>query len=442
MGTRRVVWFSVGMYVLVLCIYVIWTYSLTDPNLILSSWPPYWSFQQFMWQTFFLNARLMSQAYVMLVVLLFGAYGAVIHSVYQMQKRSSANWRWKTSIAIVLLCSLPLLGSYNALSHDVFNYVFNAKMVVVYHANPHVQVALDFVRDPWTRFMHNTHTPAPYWYGWTGLTVVPYLIGMGKFTLTWIIFKCLGLLSLLAVLGSWYLWSKWSGKPLRSWLVLAVALNPLVLIEVVSNAHNDLWMLFPAMLSLGLVGYRRLRWVVILASLALLFLSVSTKYATIILLPLWIVIVGTRLIYQTNFKARLASNIQVHFQRIQRFLLSYTPLLASLFLFIPLLSERSKQFLPWYLLWSLVWLPLFHWENHTQRASTQSARVFNTVTLLWTSIVLGFTFSALLRYLPWIRSGEFSPLILQQQLQILWIGGVLIILIIFLCAIMSTWQKD
>jgi hypothetical protein len=30
----------------------------------------------------------------------------------------------------------------------------------------------------------------------------------------------------------------------------------------------------------------------------------------------------------------------------------------SLALFLPLLTERSRYFLPWYLIWSLVFIPL------------------------------------------------------------------------------------
>src|SRR3990172_6981226 len=112
-------------------IYSVYSFSQTDPNQVFFSQSWYWQFQKFMWR----------------------------------------------------------LGFQERLSSDIYNYIFNAKMVWVYGANPHRQVALNFPDDQWLRFMHNTHTPAPYGYGWTMLSLVPSVIGQNHLKLTLLLVK-------------------------------------------------------------------------------------------------------------------------------------------------------------------------------------------------------------------------------------------------------------
>src|SRR5260221_13153880 len=62
------------VYFLLLTAYAIFSYWLTDSNLVLTTWAPYWNFQQMMWKTFFLNAQLMTEVYVVLISALFVVY--------------------------------------------------------------------------------------------------------------------------------------------------------------------------------------------------------------------------------------------------------------------------------------------------------------------------------------------------------------------------------
>ena len=126
------------LYFLLLVIYTIFSYSLTAPNLVLNSWPPYWRFQTWMWNNFFNNRQLLTYSYLILLVSLFMTYFRIIKIWPKTRKMT---W-W-----LPLLITSPLILSNNALSYDVFNYIFNAKMVVVYQANPHLQMALSFATD-------------------------------------------------------------------------------------------------------------------------------------------------------------------------------------------------------------------------------------------------------------------------------------------------------
>lgn len=366
-------------------IYSFFSYALTDPNLILSSWPPYWQWQQWMWQTFFHNRPLLTGSFIGLILILFGLYLWGLKTI-----KTKADGR-QLFLSILLAIS-PLFLSYNALSHDIFNYLFNAKMVVVFHADPHVKVALDYGYDDWTRFMHNTHTPAPYGYGWTALSIAPYFLGFSKLLPTWLIFRAFEILSygwLYLVLQK--ISQNISGKPLSAKKIWLVFLNPLLVLEIISNQHNDLWMLVPALTALWLV-YRppkKLSLLTLIFSGALLAFSISIKLATLVLVPFWLGCILTW--FWPKLKTWLTwENLA---------------LWSSILLFVPLLTERSQQFLPWYLIWSLVWLPFIKqawWKN-------------------W---LLAFSFVALLRYAPWLWSGEFTPLVLIQQKWLVWGGGV------------------
>lgn len=395
-----------SLYAVLLLLYAIFSYSLTDPNLVLSGWDPYWAFQTWMWRTFFDNPHLLSYVFAGLVVVLFGAFSWFL---FDSPTRKSLEFvPTKKTLIIYLLIISPLIFSYNALSHDVFNYMFNAKMVAVFHADPHQKVALDYAYDDWLRFMHNTHTPAPYGYGWTAFSLLPYFSGFNKFLSIWWMFRLVEVVAiyLLYVALQW-LSKQVQGRSLTVKELLPLFLNPLFLIEVVSNMHNDLWMLIPAMLAVALAAMPTqgrnvlAKWSGVILLLAF---SISIKYATIALLPIFLVIIVGRILIEKVLMARIP--IAARWPQlgekltgwVDRLWLRFTPQIASVLLFLPLLVPRSQLFHPWYLLWPLVWLPLI---KHSA----------------WRNLLLWFSLTSLLRYIPWLYEGGFSEhTVLHQQL--------------------------
>jgi hypothetical protein len=383
--------------------YSFFSYSLTDPNLVITPWHPYWQFQQFMWQAFFHNRLLLSVSYAGLITILILSYVAVVRQANQLST--------KMLILLFVVITAPLLFSYNALSHDVFNYMFNAKMVTLYQANPHQQVALDFPNDDWVRFMHNTHTPAPYGYGWTSLSLLPYGLGMGKFITTWLAFRgfaiiSIGMLWLAITKTAQYLKMSLSNRQLA-----ILFFNPLLILEVISNMHNDLWMIAPAMISLGLISQQQTRgfWRLVLLSGSLLAISVSIKLATIVLVPIWIVL----LINQTSWKDKLG----LRAKQVGMIIAIFWPALASLALFVPLLTERSKQFLPWYLLWVMAWWPLMQAVKKYPRLSYWQT--------IWKRVIIILSLVVLFRYMPWLWQGDFFGPVEYHQKLIVWLPFVL-----------------
>ncbi len=393
-------------FFLLIVLYSVWSYSLTDPNLIISNWEPYWNWQKWMWSTFFLHADLLTRTFVVLGSGLFVGYGLLLRHLAQHPKPVQSHHRWWWLLVII-----PLFVSYNALSHDVFNYLFNAKMVAIYEANPHVKVALEFPLDDWLRFMHNTHTPAPYGYGWTLISVLPFLAGMGKFLSSWLLFRAMSILSLGGLYWALQLAAKKLHRPLTTWSLGVLFLNPLLLIEIISNSHNDIWMMAPAVAALGLVGplsasSRAGSWWRVGLSGVLLAFSISIKFSTLALTPLWLLLLISQLPL-TQFTKRLLR---------QEWLTSNWPFLASLLLFPLLVLSRSQQFHPWYLLWVLVWIPLF---NHRSRWQNW-----------WRTWLLALSVSSFFRYVPWLLAGGFEGNVFYQQKLVTWVGGGIALVVI------------
>lgn len=370
------------IYGLILAVYAWWTWILTAPNLILSHWQPYWQWQTWMWSTFYSQRNLITGLFLLLVVALFALFLLIVKKERFLSLKNFA-------LAWVIVIT-PLLFSFNALSFDVFNYIFNAKMVAVYQANPHQKVALDFSFDPWTRFMHNTHTAAPYGYGWTAISLLPYYLGMEKFTPAWMLSRIFNLLVMVAfLLLVIALQKKVTEK--NNWQKIALFFfNPLVLIELISNMHNDLWMMLPALGAIYCLYQTpkdkiKNAWPKIsriLASILLLCLSFSIKFATVALMPVFL------FLFFDFFKKEKSS----WWIKIKPFIFD----LAAILMFLPLLTVRSQFFHPWYLLWSLAFMPFI-----------------KTKVVRFSLLVLSF--SSLLRYIPVLLANGFETYTLLYQ---------------------------
>jgi hypothetical protein len=364
----------------------LWSFTQTDPNL-LYSWNSNWvRFQNLMWQI----PRVTSVWwYVVNVALAFLFYLSFLRRQESSQKRISSFSGSRTRLLVVAFTGMAigfLIFSNNALSHDIYNYMFNAKAVMVYSKDPHVKSALEIAPgDEWLRFMHNVHTEAPYGRTWTYMTLVPSFLGMGKFLPTFVAFK------LFMVLGFAIL--IWLQKQMHAKNILLFVLNPLVLIETLMNGHNDVWMMALALGSLLLVlrVKKLLSWPTLVSAL-LLLLSTQIKEATLVLIPLWIALV----IPENYPSLRLRSG-----QAMLRMTKTYWPEIAALLLFLPLFTERSQQFHPWYLIWALTFIPFM--------------RVRYLQVLLVT-----FSLTSFLRYVPFLLVGEYTDTIQFHMRLITW----------------------
>ena len=208
-------------YPIIIAILSIYSFVLVDPNITLINHPFWTLFRNNMVNIGYHNRSLSWIAYLLLIIALYVGHYWLVKN-YQKINLLKLTW----IIAVVALFSYPFL------SHDFFNYLFDARIVTFYHQNPYFYRALDFPADPWLRFMHWTHRTYPYGPLWIVLTLIPSFIAAGKFLINFIFFK---MMFAFFYLSSIYYLKKLNGKCADFF-----ATSPLVIVEGLVNNHNDL----------------------------------------------------------------------------------------------------------------------------------------------------------------------------------------------------------
>ena len=226
-------------YSLLSTLFTIYSYTQVDLNLTLSGHPIYQSIQSQLTNIGYFNRPLSTTIFFSLVLFCTFLYFLIL----KLNKQLTIKQLWTL---LLTLCSL-LFISYPAFAHDIFNYMFDARTVVKYGQNPYFTTPLNFPNDDWIRFMRWTHVGSVYPPGWLITSIPFYLLGFGKFTLTLLSFKLLGLISFLA--SSW-LMLKIAGR--KAWILWSF--NPMILIESLSSVHNEI-----SMVSFTLLGFYFLR---------------------------------------------------------------------------------------------------------------------------------------------------------------------------------------
>lgn len=274
----------------------------------------------------------------------------------------------KKAWTLILTAAAVLVFSYNTFSYDLFNYIFDAKIITHYHQNPYLHKALDFPGDPMLGFMHWTHRPYPYGPVWLVLTVPLSFIGLNFFLPTFFLFK-------LLMAGSFLGTAYYIGKILKKispekevWGTIFFALNPLVIIESLVSAHLDIVMLFFAVWSL----YQLINKKYVLA-LVLLAISIGIKFATAALLPVYLVVILLQL-----------KNKKIDWNSV--FFSSLVLMIGTV-----IYATQRTNFQPWYLLEAL-FIAAFLSKNYL---------------VFLPSVIISFF--ALLMYAPYLYLGNWDP---------------------------------
>ncbi len=250
------------LYALTLIGFFFYSYVLVDPNLTFINHPLWNQFRSMVIPIGYFQRELSWYIYLILIVLLL---------IFHFNILKYFNKYHPLKIAFVI--GLILLLSYPFLSHDFFNYMFDAKILTFYHQNPYLQKALDFPADPWLRFLQWTHRSYPYGPVFLGLSLIPSFLSFGKFLLSFIFFKAtVVLFYLLAVFFLHKLNKKWA---------VIFATHPLILVEGLMNGHNDLFAL-----SLGIIGIYYLQKNKNLWARIFFVLSAGIKYFTLPIIAL------------------------------------------------------------------------------------------------------------------------------------------------------------
>ncbi len=209
------------IYSVVLILLSIFSYALVDPNITLFNNSLWTNFRNYMVDWGYYRRDVTSVLYIVIIILLFAFHYWFIKNYKKLNLRIFTG-----VISTFMFLSYPLL------SHDFFNYLFDAKILTYYHENPYLHKALDFPNDSWLRFMHWTHRTYPYGPVFLIITLLPSFLSLGKFILAYSLFKVLFVGTY--IVSVYYL--NWLNK---KWAVM-FATHPLVIIEGLLNMHNDL----------------------------------------------------------------------------------------------------------------------------------------------------------------------------------------------------------
>ena len=303
----------IASIVLALALFV-YSYGFLDFNLTLSSNPLFLRFVAPLQHLIYFDRPHSAQIYAAILTLMFTLYILVL---IRSSIHALSHFPWKLFLILVAILTL----AYPMLSYDIYNYMFHAKILWFYHANPHLHAPLEYTGDLWLRFMRWVHTPSAYGPVFTLIESPAYLLGIGKFVPVLVLMK-----ASMSVFFVWcvYLIGKIGTelKRSRSHIVraqLMLALNPFLLLDIIVNGHNDAVMMGLFLFSLLLSFRHQQKW-----SLLALAASIGVKFITALAIPLYLV---------RSPKARL----------LPLFILMLLPILAS-----------PGRFQPWYLTWALI----------------------------------------------------------------------------------------
>lgn len=364
-------------WLLVSVILLLYSFTQIDLNLTLSQFSIWQVIEkQFQYVGYFMRP-FSTGLYFIIVSVMFGLYILTLKLVSDnMLKRSDV---WKI---ILGLCAI-LFFSYNAFSYDLFNYIFDARIVTYYHENPYQHKPLDFYPDSHLNFMRSTHRTYPYGPVWLGLTVPLTFVGSDFFLLTFFLFK---LLMVVSFVGAVYFLEKVLNEYMSKKSLFGLtffALNPLVIIESLVSAHNDIVMIFFAILGLYLINKKYI------LSTSVLLISIGIKFATVFLTPIYILIAALKMM-----KTKIDMNRLLFFS-------AFLMMLSTIAITFSSGTNKDPEPQPWYLINLIPFVSLI--------SNSRSVQV----------VTICISFGMLLFYVPFLYTGEWPKNIVEIKIWIL-----------------------
>lgn len=168
--------------------------------------------------------------------------------------------------------------SYPLFSHDIFTYLFFSKVVVTYQMNPYLVTPNDFrLTDLWVGFIHSVDGHYRYGIVYLLYTLIPMFILSGsKFILNFFALKLMNALLFFITGVVLYKYFNNDNKVFALWFF-----NPLLIIELLINAHNDLLMIVLFIFSVVLLKNKKYFY-----SIGFAIASAATKYISLYATPM------------------------------------------------------------------------------------------------------------------------------------------------------------
>lgn len=350
------------LYVLSFIFFLLYSFTQIDLGLAISRNESLQQIVRSFQQIGYFQRQLSTTIYIVLLIVLYLLYGLCLYFITKKKLHKKMIWH------SIVIAGIVFTFSYTAFSHDIFNYMFDARIITQYQQNPYMHKALDFPGDPMLGFMHWTHRTFPYGPFWLSLTVPFSFLGFGYFLPTYLLFKALATISYLVCVYS-------IGKilqkiaPQKEVLGLAFfGLNPLILIESLVNSHIDI-----VMMAFSLYAFYLLLQKKLLPSTVIYVLSVGIKFVTGFLFPVFFYILF-----------RQKQNAVINWKSMLYYLL-FTIIIGVI------VETYQGTFQPWYL------IPIIAY------AGFLADRYFVSVSLFI------ITFFVSLTYVPFLYTGNWDP---------------------------------
>jgi hypothetical protein len=230
-------------------------------------------------------------AYLIGILSLFGLYLNGIRSLTDKNLGMDRNSAMFFVLMSGIIFGLILIFSYPQTAIDLFVYALRTRGWALYGLSPFSTTPESVLSsDPWLGLAGEwADAASPYGPIWEWLSLVAYHLSGGQY---------LGHLFALKVISfAAYLGSAWMVYQILRlirprWAVVGLtffAWNPLVLLESVQNAHNDIVMVFFLLLMIWayvrLMNAKRQTWGLILTFIGAFALSILVKFVTLLTLP-------------------------------------------------------------------------------------------------------------------------------------------------------------
>jgi hypothetical protein len=244
------------------------------------------------WYKFSLNDYGMppTNGKILLMVILLGIFLIITYSILYFWRKKII-WP-KSNLMLYLGAAIfgsTLLAAWPMVSSDLFTYIMEGRILGIYYNNPYLARITDYSSDPLFSWVYYKWLLAPSTYGplWAWFSALLAKISGNNLITNIFIFRVFAVASYLF---SIYIFDKIlqiikiENKNLILYLY---SWNPLLLMEVANNGHNDILMVALALLSLYLYLQKKY-WLV----LPVFILACLVKYIFILLLPflLWLLI--------------------------------------------------------------------------------------------------------------------------------------------------------
>lgn len=201
-------------------------------------------------------------------------YFAIIKHEKKIFKNKKQITLFITIVSLIFMMILPFLSS------DIYYYIGDSWINSKYGENPYYTTVKDLqdqgIND---EILNNTgywkNTTSVYGPIWNSIAKLLVSFSFGNVTIALFVFKIASLL--IHVLNSYLIYKITKSNK----YMLLYGLNPLILIELLSNVHNDIYLILFILLAL----YFLIRKKNIYFTIAFLALSIAIKYSTVLIVP-------------------------------------------------------------------------------------------------------------------------------------------------------------